>query len=93
MKRFLRAALRRTGYGLVRIPSEPSVQAAVSSQNFEQLYYQTLDQFRMSEAMRDIHRKDAAEIEHLYRRFLFTDLPVREGRERDLSDLIGTTVS
>jgi len=93
VKRFLRAALRRTGYGLVRIPSEPAVQAAVNSQNFEHLYYQTLEQFRMLEAMRDIHRQDAAEVEHLYRRFLFTDLPVREGRSCDLSDLIGTTVS
>jgi O-methyltransferase len=93
VKRFLRAALRRTGYGLVRIPGEPAVQAAVNGQNFEHLYYQTLDQFRMLEAMRDIHRQDAAEVEHLYRRFLFTDLPEREGRARDLSDLIGTTVS
>ena len=65
VKRFLRAALRRTGYGLVRIPSEPAVQAAVNSQNFEHLYYQTLEQFRMLEAMRDIHRQDAAEVEHL----------------------------
>jgi hypothetical protein len=47
----------------------------------------------MSEAMRDIHRQDAAEIEQLYRRFLFSDMPEREGRTRDLSDLIGTTVS
>ena len=77
----------------MRIPGDPAVQAAVNSQNFEHLYYQTLDKFRMSEAMRDIHRQDAAEVEHLYRRFLFTDLPVREGRARDLSDLIGTTVS
>lgn len=97
VKRFLRAALRRTGYGLVRIPSEPAVQAAVQaavkSQNWEPQYYQLLEDFKMLEAMRDIHRQDAAEVEHLYRRFLFTDLPEREGRARDLSDLIGTTVS
>jgi hypothetical protein len=97
VKRFLRAALRRTGYGLVRIPSEPAVQtavqAAVKSQNWEPQYYQLLEDFKMLEAMRDIHRQDAAEVEHLYRRFLFTDLPEREGRARDLSDLIGTTVS
>ena len=93
MKRFLRAALRRTGYGLVRIPGDSAVQSAASSQDWERLYYQTLEQFRMTEAMRDIHRQDAAEVEHLYRRFLFTELPEREGRARDLSDLIGTTVS
>jgi O-methyltransferase len=33
------------------------------------------------------------EIEELYRAFLFKGLPRREGRARDLSDLIGTTVS
>jgi O-methyltransferase len=93
VKRFLRAALRRTGYGLVRIPGDSAVQSAAGSQDWERLYYQTLEQFRMLEAMRDIHRQDAAEIEHLYRRFLFADLPQREGRARDLSDLIGTTVS
>jgi O-methyltransferase len=97
VKRFLRAALRRTGYGLVRIPSEPAVQAAVhtavKTRNWEPQYYQLLEDFKMLEAMRDIHRQDAAEVEHLYRRFLFTDLPEREGRARDLSDLIGTTVS
>lgn len=93
MKRFLRAALRRTGYGLVRIPGDSAAQAAATSQDWESLYYQTLEQSRMTEAMRDIHRQDAAEVEHLYRRFLFTDLPEREGRARDLSDLIGTTVS
>ena len=93
VKRFLRAALRRTGYGLVRIPGDSVVQSAASSHDWERLYYQTLEQFRMTEAMRDIHRQDAAEVEQLYRRFLFTDLPEREGRARDLSDLIGTTVS
>jgi hypothetical protein len=93
VKRFLRAALRRTGYGLVRIPGDSAVQSATNSHDWERLYYQTLEQFRMTEAMRDIHRQDAAEVEHLYRRFLFTDLPEREGRARDLSDLIGTTVS
>jgi O-methyltransferase len=93
VKRLLRAALRRVGYGLVRIPGDSSLPSTASSQDWEQMYYRTLEQFRMSEAMRDIHRQDAAEVEELYRRFLFADLPQREGRARDLSDLIGTTVS
>ena len=71
MKRFLRAALRRAGYGLAHMA----------------------DRFRMSESARDIHRQTAAEVEELYRRFVFADLPKREGRAQDLGDLIGTTVS
>ena len=93
MKRFLQAALRRGGYRLMRIPGDSAIPSLAAHQDFEQLYFQTLDQFRMSEAMRDIHRRDAVEVEELYRHFLFTDLPKREGRARDLSDLIGTTVS
>jgi O-methyltransferase len=91
VKRFLQATLGRVGYRLVRIPGESALPS--SAQDWERLYFQTLEQFKMSEAMRDIHRQDATEIEQLYRRFLFTDLPHREGRARDLSDLVGTTVS
>lgn len=93
MKRFLQAALRRVGYRLMRIPGDSAMPSSATGQDVEQLYFQTLEQFRMSEAMRDIHRRDAVEIEELYRHFLFPDLPKREGRARDLSDLIGTTVS
>lgn len=93
MKRFLQAALRRVGYRLMRIPGDSAIPSSATGQDVEQLYFQTLEQFRMSEAMRDIHRRDAVEIEELYRHFLFADLPKREGRARDLSDLIGTTVS
>ena len=92
-KHLLRAALRRMGYRLSRIPAGTAAATLVGGSDWEHLYYQALEQFKMSEAMRDIHRQDAAEIEALYRRFLFTDLPPREGRSRDLSDLIGTTVS
>jgi O-methyltransferase len=93
VKRLLRAALRRAGYRLVRIPGDSAAPSTTGGQDWEHLYFQTLEQFKMSEAMRDIHRQDAGEVEELYRRFLFTDLPRREGRARDLSDLIGTTVS
>jgi len=93
VKRFLQAALRRGGYRLMRIPGDSAIPSSAASQDFEQAYFQTLEQFRMSEAMRDIHRRDAVEVEELYRHFLFTDLPKREGHARDLSDLIGTTVS
>jgi O-methyltransferase len=43
-------------------------------------------------AMRDIHVRDSIEIEELYRRFVFRDLPRSEKRAALLNDLIGTTV-
>jgi O-methyltransferase len=92
VKRFVQAALRRMGYELTRIPASATLTSGGGT-DWHGLYFQTLEQFKMSEAMRDIHRQDAVEVEELYRRFLFTDLPPREGRARDLSDLIGTTVS
>jgi O-methyltransferase len=92
VKRFARAALRRLGYRLTRIPADAGA-PGLGGKDWEHLYFQTLELFKMSEAMRDIHRHDAVEIEQLYRRFLFFDLPERAGRARDLSDLIGTTVS
>ena len=92
VKRILRTALRRLGYRVVRIPND-SVMSATGNQGWEDQYHQTLERLKMSEALREIHRQDAVEIEELYRRFLFADLPRREGRARDLSDLIGTTVS
>lgn len=77
----------------MHIPDHPGLPSATGSQDWEHLYLDTLGQLRMSEAMRDIRRQDSVEIEQLYRRFLFADLPRREGRTRQLSDLIGTTVS
>lgn len=85
--------MRRIGYGLVRLPDGVATPAGGHHQDWQTLYLQTLSEARMSDAIRDIHRRDAVEIEELYRHFLFTDLPTREGRGRDLSDLIGTTVS
>lgn len=93
LKHSIQAALRRAGYRLSRIPSDAPVPSVADGKNWEHLYYETLEAFKMLEAMRDIHRQDAIEVEHLYRRFVFPDLPPREGRGRDLSDLIGTTVS
>jgi O-methyltransferase len=93
VKQLLGKALRRLGYTLVYDPQGSYAPSATPIQNWENLYRETLGELRMSEAMRDIHRQDAVEIEELYRRFLFTDLPRRDGRACELSDLIGTTVS
>lgn len=43
--------------------------------------------------LRNIHVRDAVEIEELYRMFVFPSLPRNPGREKILSDLIGTSVS
>jgi O-methyltransferase len=45
------------------------------------------------EVMRQIHQRDTLEIEELLRLFALPDLPKRVGREKQLSDLIGTNVS
>jgi len=44
-------------------------------------------------ALQDVRARDATEIEELYRRFVFPDLPKRDYRARCLSGLIGTTIS
>jgi len=42
--------------------------------------------------MREVHSGDAREIEELYRRFVFHDLPDRKERAALLYELIGTSV-
>jgi hypothetical protein len=40
-------------------------------------------------SMREVHSRDAIEIEELYRQFVLPDLPRREGRADLLNELIG----
>lgn len=50
------------------------------------------DQWQHLRTMRAVHKKDVVEIEELYRRFVFPDLP-QDGRRADaLHELHGTTV-
>jgi O-methyltransferase len=79
-KRAILSTLRRLGYDLVKLGASPGELQRIREE---------LASCRM---MRDIRRHDAAEIEELYRAFLFKELPRRDGRFRELSDLIGTTV-
>lgn len=51
------------------------------------------DRLIWAKAMRQIRMHDAIEIEVLLRRFVLPGLPMRSGRERLLTDLIGTRVS
>lgn len=46
-----------------------------------------------AKAMRQVRMHDAVEVEILLRRFVLPDLPIRPGRERLLTNLIGTKVS
>src|SRR5436190_11117190 len=59
----------------------------------EQQYQRCREALAYCQTMREIHRRDAIEIEELYRRFVFPDLPSRKSREVLLNDLIGTTIS
>ncbi len=88
-KKLIRATLQRMGYALVPLPrsSDPSAPAAP-----EQNYHRVLNELRFCQAMRDIHRQDAVEIEELYRKFVFPDLPRHPERAKLLNDLIGTTI-
>lgn len=77
-KRAVRRVLNRLGYDVVKHTTDA---------------HSLRDELMRCRMMRDIHRQDVIEIEELYRTYLFPDLPRREGRAKELSDLIGTTVS
>lgn len=69
-------ALKRFGYALVR----------------EEQYRRALDELSLSHTMRSVHVRDAVEMEAMYRRFVFSDLPQNEQRAGLLYNLIGTTM-
>jgi hypothetical protein len=52
----------------------------------------TRAQLEASETMREIHQRDGVEIEDLLRLAALPELPARPGREKQLAQLIGTTV-
>jgi O-methyltransferase len=99
MRRLLKQAvlstIHRLGYELVPSIAAVEYAGAIARDDAGQRSAPTAQFQRLQHelALRDIHRQDAREIEELYRAFLFTDLPRRDGRTRELSDLIGTTVS
>jgi O-methyltransferase len=82
VKRIIRSVLHRRGYVLVPVPA---------SGLSEQHHQRALANLTLSHAMRGIHGHDAVEIEELYRKFVFPDLPLNKGRASLLYDLIGTT--
>ena len=76
VKRVIRSSLYRLGYKMM----------------WEDDYNRFVAELESCRAMRDIHRHDAVEVEELYRRFVFPDLPKDERRAGLLHDLIGTTI-
>jgi O-methyltransferase len=100
------SALHRLGYDLVKVgktdataSGAPALSARTASPRGARYVapatelMQLRQELDLCRILRDIHRQDAVEIEELYRAYLFDQLPRRAGRGRDLSDLIGTTVS
>jgi hypothetical protein len=84
LKRVIRSSLYRLGYMVVPVPGST---AAASSE-----HERVAADLAFCQAMRDIHRHDAVEVEELYRRFVFPGLPKDERRAGLLHDLIGTTI-
>jgi O-methyltransferase len=89
LKRAVRSSLYRLGYMLVPIPQST---AGAPTGSADQDYGRVASELALCRVMHDIHRRDAVEIEDLYRRFMFPDLPQNEQRAGLLHDLIGTTI-
>jgi O-methyltransferase len=88
VKDTIRKLLYKCGYVLVRVPMARKRDGSPSQQD----YRRVLADLELCTALRTIHRADAVEIEELYRRFVFPDLPHNERRAELLHDLIGTTI-
>jgi O-methyltransferase len=101
LKRTSRSAVRRLGYEMVPMKAfdaAPAISIGAADggarpRSSEEEHERVLAALSMCQTMRKTHCRDALEIEELYRHFLFPDLPRREGREKLLNELIGTTVS
>jgi O-methyltransferase len=98
LKKALRSVFRHLGYDVVKLGAGNSGASLPDGRDGQPLFYHTelqrvREELAHCQVMRGIHRQDVSEIEELYRTYLFADLPRRDGRARELSELIGTTVS
>jgi hypothetical protein len=85
----VRKSLYRLGFALIRVPAAAKPR---DGQGAGEGYRRVLAELQHCIELRAIHRRDAAEIEELYRRFVFPDLPRSDGRAALLHQLIGTTI-
>jgi len=93
MKHLIRRVLARQGYEIRRIQNPPLAPAPSPAAPVEADTLQSLrDRLGWSETLRRIHTRDTVEIEELLRHTDLPGLPRREGREQQLSNLIGTNV-
>jgi len=98
LKSAVLSVIRRLGYDVVKLGAGASSTGLPAGRDGQPSSYgaelqRLREQLAYCQVMRDIHRQDPVEIEELYRTYQFTDLPRRDGRTRELSELIGTTVS
>jgi O-methyltransferase len=76
LKKSLRRAINKLGYDVASFANVTKV----------------ADDLSHCRSMREIHSRNATEIEDLYRQFVFPGLPRREARVGALNELIGTSI-
>ena len=93
MKALVRRALAARGYEIRRAVNDgvPSP-ASNSVEDLQKTISILRDRLAWSETLRNIHRRDAIEIEDFLRFTVLPNLQKRPGREVQLSNLIGTNV-
>lgn len=89
LKNAIRKAAHSFGYDIRSLSAANGALAGLSSDNEPA---EIRERLIFSETMRQIHQRDGVEIENLLRMVALPDLPKREGREKQLSDLIGTNI-
>lgn len=82
--------LAERGYGLVKTNIETAT--LDNSSTFEERYEALVAAYTHERTMRDIHKRDVAELLELYKAFVLPGLEAKEDREHVLAELIGTTV-
>src|ERR1700688_4383938 len=91
-KKIVRSTLLRFGYLVLPVPAETGGADQAGCADAAERYGKYLAELQLSKIMRDIHSRDVVEIEELYRRFVFPDLPRNDHRAALLHNLIGTTI-
>lgn len=91
-KKIVRSALLSFGYVVLPVPASEGSADRAGRADAAERYGKYLADLQLSKIMRDIHSRDVVEIEELYRRFVFPDLPRNDRRPALLHNLIGTTI-
>jgi O-methyltransferase len=92
VKKLIQSSLVDLGYVLMPVSAGTGLVDRAEGGETSEKFKKYLADLQLSATMRDIHRRDVVEIEELYRRFVFADLPRNERRATLLHELIGTTI-